>query len=1515
MAKKKLSLKPVQRGFATTSVANKKPPPQKEEPVQESKEDAPAAGEPSVEGASPAPAENGDAAPDKLADWEDDAALEKEALQALVDKLHDKGEKEVARVIKAIEFDRRLAASFPKLQVDESLRDRVLELALEEERAALEDPSRPPTRTIPATSSPSETEKGYLRFFVAYHVLQALGFRQERIEQCMLEGLKEGGGWEEALEWMWMHLSEEECLQQGEYAKREEPSIIEPQESLMDLEVPAEPEPAPEPAPVPAKDTSSSSTPAAPTSLFQSQNASDSDSDSSDSDSDAGAYQANEAWAKLMLELDNLRIAAGAGAGGGGGKKGKKGKGTGVVLETPAMRRLKEKIGKVEKEYLFARKDADAILKVLKSQRDASAIAAKFKGLSTQASSAPSSPPAEVEAPPAPTPPSAAEPPDVLAGSDSDADSDSGGLFGGMLDEPAPPPPSSLGDDTATPASGNTSIKVRSMPIPKQLSFAGTIPKNILKAALVKSGKQAVIAYARLSGGSRAARAALEIRWSAGPSGGARRVWKMEDIACDDLSEAENYVSTIALHSLDAEGVLSGVNWRTMPPAYRELWEELRVERKEREDGVKRGVWGMVKGLWERKAVEKVEGKEGRGEARAGEGRGEARAGEGKGPAGTGAGKQDAQAEGKPDVFSAKLQADFERRRQTSAYQSMLHQRSTLPIASFRTQITSTLASHQVMVLSGETGCGKSTQLPSFILEDQLAQGRPCKIFVTEPRRISAISLAQRVSQELGDPRGAVGSERSLVGYSIRLESKVSRETRLAFVTNGIALRMLESGSSGGGGGGRGGTAFDEVTHIIVDEVHERSIESDFLLIVLKNLCLQRPDLKVVLMSATVDADKISAFFGGCPCLSVPGRTFPVQVNYLEDAVEASGWVCDEGSAYAVRGKGFKPKNQLVEWNEEGAKSDSDPEDEDVDDSTKTHPAKLSSTKYSAATVSTVNLLDSRQIPYPLIIKLLERICFADPDLMQFSAATLVFMPGLAEIRKLHDMLLAHPDFGGRGFVVWPLHSSVSSEGQSAVFETPPEGVRKIVIATNIAETGVTIPDITCVIDSGKHREMRYDEKRQLSRFIESYIARSNAKQRRGRAGRVQPGLAFHLFTKARHDTQLAEHPIPEMLRLSLQDLALRIKILKVPLGKTVESVLLQALDPPSAINVQRAVAALVEVKALTPGEEITPLGRLLSKLPMDVHLGKFLLVAAMLGCLDPALTIAATLNSKSPFVTPFGFETQARAAKAGFAVGKSDFLTIANVFASWRSASDNPNFVRVFCKKNFVSQQNLQQIEELRQQLLAYLVDSSFVEATPAQRQTISQARFSRGVRTRFVPVPPELNVNGDKVKVLEAALASGLYPKLLALDNAGGGGGAGGMKTLINQQPVAIHPSSVNFKLPRSEFGTNYLAYFTIMHSKRLYAWETGPVDDTALVLLCGDIADFRISASSFILDRKIKYHLPPKTALALKLVREQLALAWAMRFRGKKLSEGQQKWFDLGMECLTFVPGEEEASVGVV
>ncbi|CAE6526638.1 unnamed protein product [Rhizoctonia solani] len=398
------------------------------------------------------------------------------------------------------------------------------------------------------------------------------------------------------------------------------------------------------------------------------------------------------------------------------------------------------------------------------------------------------------------------------------------------------------------------------------------------------------------------------------------------------------------------------------------------------------------------------------------------------------------------------------------------------------------------------------------------------------------------------------------------LESNITRNTRLAFVTNGIALRMLESD-------GKGGTAFDEITHIIIDEVHERSIESDFLLIVLKSMMKHRPDLKY--------------------------RTFPVKIQYLEDAIEFTKWTIDGDSPYALRDKSFsRTKSKRMEWSEETGPAD----DDDEETPASAAPIKLGK-QYSPSTISTITNLDERRIPYDLILRLLEKICLKDSKHSKYSAAVLMFLPGLNGIRQLTDILGAHRNFGTQAFRIYPLHSSLPSESQIAVFDIPPSGVRNIVIF---------IKGITCVIDSGKHKEMRFDEKRQTSRLIETTVAGSNAAQRRGRAGRVQEGLRLHLFTKSRHDNLMVDNPLPEILRLSLADLALRIKI-------------------------------------------------------MGAHLGKFLLHYVVLGCSNLALTICASLNAKSPFLRPFGFETQADAAKSSFAKDNSDFLALVTAFNSWR--------------------------------------------------------------------------------------------------------------------------------------------------------------------------------------------------------------------------------------------------------
>lgn len=801
---------------------------------------------------------------------------------------------------------------------------------------------------------------------------------------------------------MWLNLSEDECRGVGEFATANisAPAIHDPLIDVTpDCPIPSSDAASGNKTPVVMTPSVSEGAPAPEgSSLFQSLEDGESDR-SSESEDELNMNKANESWATLMLELETLKATAGAVKG-----KGKKSKSQ-VVMETPKMVKLKNKINKLEKEYMFGKRDAgecdrqtasnepEALLKAMRSKRDMERLEAKLKNVDTL-SAASSATPAETSP--------------VTSALDSFAsgDEDEGGLFGNMLDEPE--------GLVIVDQSANTFVNVRSMPVPKQFAFAGNTAKGILRTALSKSSRQAVVSYARLSPNPRVARAGLEIRWSAEK----RRVWKMEDIACESVEEAENYVSTIALHDLIMSGELPPVNWRSMPPGYRDLWDELGEAHTEKELQAKRQIWKKIKLLVDKRTECKTAATGTMTSKRT--------------PLSTSAAATPSRSP--PPGYVDSLRKMYTKQIASPAYRKMRQVRDSLPIAPFRQQILDTLDSTQVLVFSGETGCGKSTQLPAFILEDQLSKGKPCKIFVTEPRRISAISLAQRVSVELGESPGAMGNAPSLVGYSIRLEAKMSPSTRLAFVTNGIALRMLEGGA---------GSSFDEVTHIVVDEVHERSIESDFLLIVLKQLLEVRRDLKVILMSATVDAEKISDFFGGCPAMQVPGRTFPVHVQYLEDAVELAGWHIDESSPYAVWDRNRKTGAKKLEWSEEAAETAEDAED---DDGKSADPTKLSSSKYSSRTVTTVNLLDSRKIPYDLIVRLLERICFEDASLQPFSAATLVFMPGLAEIRKLHEELQSHPHFGTRDFAIYPLHSSISSEGQSSVFDIPPNGVRKVVI-------------------------------------------------------------------------------------------------------------------------------------------------------------------------------------------------------------------------------------------------------------------------------------------------------------------------------------------------------------------------------------------------------------------------------------------------------------------------------------
>jgi ATP-dependent RNA helicase DHX29 len=643
------------------------------------------------------------------------------------------------------------------------------------------------------------------------------------------------------------------------------------------------------------------------------------------------------------------------------------------------------------------------------------------------------------------------------------------------------------------------------------------------------------------------------------------------------------------------------------------------------------------------------------------------------------------------------------------------------------------------------------------------------------------------------------------------------------------------------------------------------SIDTDFLLIILRSLMDRRPELKVILMSATVDAARFSRYLNDAPILDVPGRTFPVQTRYLEDAIELTHYT---GSAEDTLKNG----------------TNSGDDDDEITSEKSGIPNKLPG--YSPATRSVLSNYDEYAIDYDLVVRLIEAVAY-DPQLSRFSSAVLVFLPGIAEIRQLNDILTSHPSFNSN-WLIYPLHSTISSEDQQAAFLLPPPGVRKIVIATNIAETGVTIPDITCVVDTGKHKEMRFDERRQLSRLTQSFISRANAKQRRGRAGRVQEGLCFHLFTKYRHDNLMTDQQTPEMLRLSLQDLVMRTKICK--LGD-IEATLSEALDPPSSKNIRRAIDALIEVDALTPSEELTPLGRQIAKLPLDAHLGKLVLVASLFGCVDVAITIAAILSSKSPFLTPFGAKQRADIARLSFKTGDSDLLTTYNAYKSWKAVCTTAGRSEMqFCHKNFLSPQNLGNIEDLKAQLLSSLVEAGFVQLTPDERRALNRYRASTRHRM-FVNVPTQYDMHSDNDLLVNSVVATAFYPKVLTREGKG-------WRNISNNQTVSLAPTSVN----KNSATAKFLSYYHIMQSSNKFynAHSTSIAHPLPMVLMVAADMDFKLHAGVVAFPGSVlRFAVQDwRAAVALKVLRRRVKeiLASSWKNPARQLGEREQEWLGL-------------------
>jgi len=462
------------------------------------------------------------------------------------------------------------------------------------------------------------------------------------------------------------------------------------------------------------------------------------------------------------------------------------------------------------------------------------------------------------------------------------------------------------------------------------------------------------------------------------------------------------------------------------------------------------------------------------------------------------------------------------------------HPGEHLPIAGLKEELLEYLEEEDFIIICAETGSGKTTQVPQFILDHEAARlrGAATYIMCTQPRRIAAVSVAERVAEERGEPRpGARGSR---VGYHVRLDAASHKGTKLMFCTTGILLRQMASNPT-----------LEGISHVLIDEVHERTMQSDFLLALVRavakrrNASRERP-LKVVLMSATMDATLFSRYLGGCRILAAPGRAFDVKQHYLEDIYEMIRYQLAHDSRCSLRYYGgearrnFKAGTKDEEHLIKGGWGDDITGREIL---SKTYDPELYR-GYSTATRRNLIRLDEAKIDYDLLEELLMYLIENTHD-----GAVLVFLPGAAEINRLHDVLSAAHRF--RDHWILPCHSNVNPEDQRRVFHRPPEGVRKIVLSTNIAETSITIDDCVYVIDTGKVKERQYDAARGMGLLLEGWVPKASARQRKGRAGRVRPGECFSLYTRARAESFQA-YAKPEIMRVPLEELCLQIKLLRL---------------------------------------------------------------------------------------------------------------------------------------------------------------------------------------------------------------------------------------------------------------------------------------------------------------------------------------------------------------------------------
>ena len=578
-----------------------------------------------------------------------------------------------------------------------------------------------------------------------------------------------------------------------------------------------------------------------------------------------------------------------------------------------------------------------------------------------------------------------------------------------------------------------------------------------------------------------------------------------------------------------------------------------------------------------------------------------------------------------------------------------------LPVSSRRDEIAKAIQNNQVVIVCGETGSGKTTQLPKICLE--LGRGVAGLIGHTQPRRIAARSVASRIAQELNSPLGEV------VGYKVRFNDKLSENSYVKLMTDGILLAETQ--------GDKFLNAYDT---IIIDEAHERSLNIDFLLGYLKQLLPKRPDLKVIVTSATIDAERFSSHFNGAPVIEVSGRTYPVEIRYrplgkagfrAKESAEAENaqFDLDDENVFGIA---RKAKTE-ARWLEE------DDEEEAIEEA----------------------IMDA-----------------ADDLLRQGDGDILVFLPGEREIRDVADHLRKYQ---GRStklkhIEVLPLFARLSIEDQQKIFKS--HSSRRIVLATNVAETSLTVPGIKYVIDAGLARMNRYSVRAKVEQLQIEKISQAAAKQRAGRCGRVSNGICVRLYSEQDFDGRPA-FTEPEILRSSLASVILRMAALR--LGDVERFPFIEA---PSSRLIADGYLLLQELGAVDSKRQITEVGLQLAKLPLDPRIGRMILAAKRENCLSEILIIASVLSMQDPRERPMDKREAADNAHSKFVAEGSDFMSYLKIWDFFDNAlktkKSNKDLLNQ-CHANFLSFLRLKEWRELYAQIKQIVDEMEFKFNTEA--------------------------------------------------------------------------------------------------------------------------------------------------------------------------------------------------------